>query len=229
MDLQAIFRFENILTLVALKSFLVTSPFNNFCQRNLFTLGGLNSWSFKFFPQKLGSSSGIPPQSRWSLLLVLLCFGGQSYLPPGVQGEGEAVSNSQGKGEGQRLAGQCLAKFQTLRQESSISFLHRGHFLRLYLNQKIIWSAIKCMLPLCQFFSVSILYSFLLLSNRFDKKICQDSYFGKSKPFIANSASSVDVQYWIVWRKHTEWVIRLWPLFRWTLNRCHNSTIEFSG
>ena len=33
MDLQAIFRFENILTLVALKSFLVTSPFNNFCQR----------------------------------------------------------------------------------------------------------------------------------------------------------------------------------------------------
>ena len=82
------------------------------------------------------------------LLLLLLCFGSNCSLPTGVQVEGEAVPKGQGKGEGQRLAGQCLAKVQTLRQKCSIFFIHRGHFHRLYLNQKIIWRAYKCMLLL---------------------------------------------------------------------------------
>ena len=45
-------------------------------------------------------------------------------LPPGVHGEGEAGPNSQGEGEGQRLASQCLAKIQTLGRKFCIFFTH---------------------------------------------------------------------------------------------------------
>ena len=120
-DFQAIFRFERIFTLVTLESFLNNNLLNCFFDRNMFPLGGIRSWSFKLFLQKLCPSSCIPPHSRWSFILPLLCFGRQPSLPIGVQVEGEAVPQVQGKGESQRLAGQCLAKVQTLQQNSPCS------------------------------------------------------------------------------------------------------------
>ena len=71
-DLQAIFRFERIFALVTLESFL--NLFNCFFNRNVFTLQGIRSWGFNFVLHKLGSSSCIPSQSRWSFLLLLLWF-----------------------------------------------------------------------------------------------------------------------------------------------------------
>ena len=67
MDLQAIFRFEDILTLFTLEKFLINNLFNGFFFRNAFTLRwGITSWDFQFFLQKLGSSSGISSQGEWS-------------------------------------------------------------------------------------------------------------------------------------------------------------------
>ena len=109
-DLQAIFRFERVFALVTLESFLNNNLFSCFFNRNMFTLQGIRSL-FKLLLQKLGSSSCIPSQSRWGFLLLLLCFRSQSSLPTGVQAEGEAVPKVQGKGEGERLAGQCLADY----------------------------------------------------------------------------------------------------------------------
>ena len=144
MNLQAIFGFEDGVTLFTLESFLIKSFFsylfsNSFFFRKVFALQwDVDSWNFKFFLQKLFSSPGISFQSRGSFLFSFP-FESQSFLPTGIQWEGEAVPKGQGEGEGERLGSQCLAKVQTLGQKCSIIFSHRhgSHFLRLYLNQ--IW------------------------------------------------------------------------------------------
>ena len=90
MNPQAIFGFEEVVTLVTLKSFLIKNFFsslfsNSFFFRNVFALQkGVDSWNFKFFLQKLFSSPGISFQSRWSSLVLLPC-GSQSFLPTGIQ------------------------------------------------------------------------------------------------------------------------------------------------
>ena len=90
MNLQAIFGFEDGVTLFTLESFLIKRFFsylfsNIFFFRNVFALqGDVNSWNFKFFLQKLFSSPGISFQSRWSSLVLLPC-GSQSFLPTGIQ------------------------------------------------------------------------------------------------------------------------------------------------
>ena len=66
-DLQATFRFEGVVTLVTLESFL-------------------RSWSIEFLPQKLFSPPGISSQGWWGLLLLLGC---KDFFLPGVHGEGE--------------------------------------------------------------------------------------------------------------------------------------------
>ena len=73
-NLQAIFGFEGVLTMVTHESFL-------------------SSWSIELLPQKLFSPPGISSQSWWGLLLLL---GRWDFFPPGVHGKGEVGPNVRG-------------------------------------------------------------------------------------------------------------------------------------
>ena len=75
-NLQAIFGFEGVLTMVTHESFF-------------------SCWSIELLPQKLFSPPGISSQSWWGLLLLLERW---DFFPPGVHGEGEVGPNVEGEG-----------------------------------------------------------------------------------------------------------------------------------
>ena len=118
---QQFFRFEGWITLSALK----------FLGDDVGVLSHLGSHQggsrrLSFLLQKGFPSPCIPPQwwgawplSKWFDFTVLL---------PGIQGEDEGRANVDREGELQTLAGQCLAKIQTLGCQRGVVPSHRSHF-----------------------------------------------------------------------------------------------------
>ena len=131
MDLQAIFRFEVMITLVTLE-YLLVSVFSLLFRSSFLFRRIPFRWRYRVLLQKFCPSPGISSQGWWTLPLLR---SGRWTISPGVSGKWEGGANIEWEAEGLTLAGQRLAESHALGGQVRVVLTHcsSSHF-QLYLN-----------------------------------------------------------------------------------------------